>query len=242
MTRPNKRKQLARGMVKERECARSGNYRRPRRAWMGIFRITTIGLIQGGVELEDEVLVNEAEELEQVNESAFARLMASSIDESRPDLFKTPPGKAQEAAEGQRKDNGELPGHTKFLSEKGKVQRFYNWSARGSRRWRGGILAPIADLEEKLRSKAPDLTGQNSTRHQAVLRFPYCQKTRQKTDTRQSLALQVARCFNRERWFAYELGALLEKDRMIPTGKQGCFQKLKPWLTGEGVELAVRKG
>ncbi|KAN0086952.1 hypothetical protein V8E54_000640 [Elaphomyces granulatus] len=76
------------------------------------------------------------EELEQVNESAFARLMASSIDESsavtnerngseipaRPDLFKISPGKAQEAAEGQRKDNGELPGHTKFLSEKGKVQ------------------------------------------------------------------------------------------------------------------------
>jgi len=44
--------------------------------------------LQGGVdseddELEDEVLVNEAEELEQVNESAFARLMASNIDESR---------------------------------------------------------------------------------------------------------------------------------------------------------------
>ena len=46
------------------------------------------GLIQGAVdseddELEDEVLVSEAEELEQVNESAFARLMASSIGESR---------------------------------------------------------------------------------------------------------------------------------------------------------------
>ena len=76
------------------------------------------------------------------------------------------------------------------------------------------LNAPIADLEEKLRSKAPDLTGQNATRHQAVLRFPYCQKT-------QSLALQVARYFNRGRWFAYELGALLEKDRTIPTGKQG---------------------
>ena len=109
------------------------------------------------------------------------------------------------------------------------------------------LKAPIADLEEnslveKLRSKAPDLTGQNVTRHQAVLRFPYCQKTRQKTDTRQSLALQVARCFNRGRWFAYELGALLEKDRTIPTGKQGCFQKVKPWLIDEGVELAARKG
>ncbi|KAN0077455.1 hypothetical protein V8E54_005759 [Elaphomyces granulatus] len=60
------------------------------------------------------------------------------------------------------------------------------------------LNSPIADLEEELRSKAPDLTGQNATRHQAVLRFPYCQKT-------QSLALQVARRFNRGLWFAYEL-------------------------------------
>ncbi|KAN0072692.1 hypothetical protein V8E54_008806 [Elaphomyces granulatus] len=104
------------------------------------------------------------------------------------------------------------------------------------------LKAPIADLEEKLRSKPPDLTRQNATRHQAVLRFPYCQKTRQKTDIRQSLALQVARCFNRGCWFAYELGVLLEKDRTIPTGKQGSFQKVKPWLTDEGVDLAVRKG
>jgi hypothetical protein len=107
------------------------------------------------------------------------------------------------------------------------------------------LKAPIADLEKKLRSKAPDLTGQNATRHQAVLRFLYCQKTRQKTDTRQSMALQVARCFNRGRWFAERLVSWelsWKKDRTIPTGKQGCFQKLKPWLTGEGVELAVRKG
>jgi len=55
--------------------------------------------------------------------------MNGSEISARPDLFKMPPGKAQEAAERQRKDNGELPGHTKFLSEKGKAQRFYNWSA-----------------------------------------------------------------------------------------------------------------
>jgi len=39
---------------------------------------------------------------------------------ARPDLFKTPPGKAQEAAEGQRKDNGELPGILNFFPRKGK--------------------------------------------------------------------------------------------------------------------------
>jgi len=42
-----------------------------------------VGVDSEDDELEDEVLVNEAAELEQVNESAFARLMASSIDESR---------------------------------------------------------------------------------------------------------------------------------------------------------------
>ncbi|KAN0087374.1 hypothetical protein V8E54_001062 [Elaphomyces granulatus] len=119
MTRPNKRKQLAREMIKEGE------------RWRDKLRETekSVDGHSEDDELEDEVLMSEAEELEQVNESAFARLMASNVDESRPDLFKTPPGKAQEAAEGQRKDNGELPGHTKFLSEKGRVQRFYNWSA-----------------------------------------------------------------------------------------------------------------
>ena len=33
------------------------------------------------------------------------------------------------------------------------------------------LQAPIADLEKRLRSKTMDLTGQNRTRHQAVLSF-----------------------------------------------------------------------
>ena len=95
---PNKRKQLAREMVKERERQRkirklqeTKSRRTPEHGWASSEDeedITATGLTQGGVdseddELEDEVLVNEAEELEQVNESAFARLMASNIDESR---------------------------------------------------------------------------------------------------------------------------------------------------------------
>ena len=106
------------------------------------------------------------------------------------------------------------------------------------------LKAPIADLEKKLRSKAMNLTGQNSTRHQAVLRFLYYQRTRQNMETRQSMALKVARCFNRGGWFAKKLVSWeisWRKDRTIPTGKQGCFQKVKSWLTDEGVELAVRE-
>ncbi|KAN0076123.1 hypothetical protein V8E54_006265 [Elaphomyces granulatus] len=77
------------------------------------------------------------------------------------------------------------------------------------------LNSPIADMEERLPSKAPDLTGQNATRHQAVLRFPYCQKT-------QSMALQVARCFNRGRWFAYELELSWKKTgRFQPENKGG---------------------
>ena len=38
-----------------------------------------------------------------------------------------------------------------------------------------------------------------------------------------------------------KLGNLLEKDRTIPEGKQGCFQRIKSWFADEGVELAVWK-
>jgi hypothetical protein len=106
------------------------------------------------------------------------------------------------------------------------------------------LKGPIADLEKRLRSKTMSLTGQNGTRHQAVLRFLYYQRTRQHNETRQSMALRVARCFNRGKWFAEKLASWeisWRKNRTIPRGKQGCFQKVKSWLTDEGVELAVRE-
>ena len=58
------------------------------------------------------------------------------------------------------------------------------------------------------------------------------------------MALNVARCFNRGKWFAeklisWEISWI--KHRTIPKGKQGCFQKVKSWLADEGVELAVRE-
>jgi hypothetical protein len=106
------------------------------------------------------------------------------------------------------------------------------------------LEASIADLERTLRSKSLGLTGQNRTRHEAVLRFLYYQRTQKREDTRQLMALQVARCFNRGKWFAEKLVSWeisWRKNRTIPKGKQGCFQKVKSWLTDEGVELAVRE-
>ena len=67
------------------------------------------------------------------------------------------------------------------------------------------LQAPIADLEKRLQSKTMDLTGQNRTRHQAVLKFFYYQRSRQDGETRQSMALSIARCFNRWKWFAEKL-------------------------------------
>ena len=58
------------------------------------------------------------------------------------------------------------------------------------------------------------------------------------------MALSVARCFNREKWFAEKLVSWeisWRKNRTIPEGKQGCFQKIKSWLADEEVELAVRE-
>ena len=115
---------------------------------------------------------------------------------------------------------------------------------KGKKKCPEELKALIADLEKKLRSKNISLTGQNSTRHQAVLRFLYYQRMRQHKETRESMALRVASCFNRGKWFAEKLISWeisWRKDRTIPKGKQGCFQKVKSWLRDEGVELAVRE-
>ena len=106
------------------------------------------------------------------------------------------------------------------------------------------LEAAIADLEKALRSKTLSPAGQNATRHQAVLRFLYYQRARQDNETRQMMALRVANCFNRGKWFAEKLVSWeisWRRNRTIPKGKQGCFQKVKSWLTDEGVELAVRE-
>jgi hypothetical protein len=106
------------------------------------------------------------------------------------------------------------------------------------------LLNAITDLEKKLQSKRIGLTGQNETRHRAVLQFLRLQKYCQKGETRATMALNVARCFDRGRWFAEKLigwEIKWKQTRTIPEGRQGCFQKTKSWFNDEGVELAVRE-
>jgi len=69
-------------------------------------------------------------------------------------------------------------------------------SKKGNKEYLKELKAPIVDLEKRLQSKTINLTGQNNTQHQAVLRFLYYQRIQQHMETRQSIALKVARCFN----------------------------------------------
>jgi hypothetical protein len=106
------------------------------------------------------------------------------------------------------------------------------------------IKEAIADLEKRLKSKRTSLTGQNLLRYNAVLKFLHLQKSRQVGETRIELALMVARCFNRGKFFAEKL-ITWERAwvslREIPEGKQGCFQKTQSWFNDESVQLAVRE-
>jgi hypothetical protein len=99
MARPNKRKQLVKEMIKERERQRKVRKVQecettsiPEHRWESSEEeedVTAPGLIQGSVDSgsdeseDDEVIVSEGEELEQADESAFALLMASAMEESR---------------------------------------------------------------------------------------------------------------------------------------------------------------
>lgn len=70
----------------------------------------------------------------------------------------------------------------------------------------------IKDLEKKMRLGIRKRTlgpasggvpiGQNAQRHQAVLAFLKLQRSRQPTESRKEISLQVARCFGRGRYFA----------------------------------------
>ena len=47
--------------------------------------------------------------------------------------------------------------------------------------------------------------GQNAQRHQAVLAFLKLQYSRQPTESRKDISLQVVRCFGRGRYFAQKI-------------------------------------
>ena len=117
------------------------------------------------------------------------------------------------------------------------------WLSATETRQQNQIVA-IAALKKKINSKKSTLTGQNLTRHQAVLAFLYIQQSKRLGETRSQLAYSVARCFNRGWYFArriitWELTWI--KERIIEEGKRGCFSKVRSWLNDEGVQLAVRK-
>lgn len=103
------------------------------------------------------------------------------------------------------------------------------------------------ELVQKLKSKRAQLTGQNLTRHLAVLQFMnYAEQMKEKDqrESRAAMALTVARCFNRGKTFSEKLVSWERgwiRERQIPEGKQGCFSKSKSWFNDEGVMLAARE-
>ncbi|RPA99438.1 hypothetical protein L873DRAFT_1789591 [Choiromyces venosus 120613-1] len=106
------------------------------------------------------------------------------------------------------------------------------------------IKSAKEDLEKKIASKKVGLTGQNLTRHRAVLVFLFLQLSRRPEETRKYLAYSVARCFNCGWYFARKVVSweiTWIKSRYISEGWQGCFGKTSSWLEDEGVQLAVRE-
>ena len=87
-------------------------------------------------------------------------------------------------------------------------------------------------------------SGQNLARHQAVLGFLKIQMSRSKGETREQMALHIARSHGRGSYFArkiiaWECSWLRSRD--IEEGRKGCCSKTKSWLNDEGVQLAVRE-
>ena len=104
----------------------------------------------------------------------------------------------------------------------------------------------IEDLEQKLRAgiQKQTLVGQNLARHQAVLGFLKTQMSRKGGETREQMALYIARSHCRGLYFARKIIAWERSwlsSRHIEEGRKGCYAKTKSWLNDEGVQLAVRE-
>jgi hypothetical protein len=95
-----------------------------------------------------------------------------------------------------------------------------------------------------LKSRKTALQGQNRTRHEAVLQLMRLTYRRCHRDTREEMALQVAKCFGKGQYFSRKLlqwERAWIRDQHIEEGRQGCFSKVSSWLNDEGVQLAVRE-
>lgn len=102
----------------------------------------------------------------------------------------------------------------------------------------------IKRMEQLLKSKKISMLPQNLERHRAVLAFLKFQQSRQRDETREEMAFNVARCFGRGLYFArkiisYELVFL--NSQKIDEGKRGCHSKTRSWFNDEGVLLAARE-
>ncbi|KAA8907993.1 hypothetical protein FN846DRAFT_1021166 [Sphaerosporella brunnea] len=103
--------------------------------------------------------------------------------------------------------------------------------------------AAIKSIKKKIESKK-GMNGQNLMRHQAVLGFLQIQRAKKLGESREHLALQVARCFGKGIYFARRIVSWEREwleDGAIPEGKRGCYTKTKSWFKDEGVEQAVRE-
>lgn len=63
----------------------------------------------------------------------------------------------------------------------------------------------LEDLQKKLGSKKICLSGENLTRHEAVLAFLRMQKTKGLGDSQEEMSYMVARCFEKGVYFARKL-------------------------------------
>lgn len=101
----------------------------------------------------------------------------------------------------------------------------------------------IASMEKKLK-KTAGMTPSNIARHRAVLAMMYVTRSRGQGDTREGLALSVAKTFNRGEYFARRLvhwENLWIQNGLIPEDNRGRHATTKSWLTDEGVQLEIRK-
>jgi hypothetical protein len=102
----------------------------------------------------------------------------------------------------------------------------------------------ILRMQKMLSSKKISMLPQNLERHWAVLGFLKYQQNRRPGETREEMALSVARSYERGLYFAHklitwELAFLSGKE--IPEGKRGCHSKTRSWFNDEGVLLAARE-
>ena len=147
------------------------------------------------------------------------------------------------------------------------TQRALEESARGTRPLTGWLLPSasaeagpstpsepstslkiaIADLQRKLTSQKVNLSGQDKTRHDAVLRFMLLQQSnekRQVESTRLAMSQTVAACFSHGACFAKRIVTwerTWRAEREIAESRQGLHAKVMSWFDDEDVMLAVRE-